>query len=70
MADDASTRRDRSPASSPQKNGVPPAEPPEAVLSRVREALVGLRFGQITITVHDGQIVQIERTERVRVPVR
>lgn len=40
------------------------------MLSRVREALVGLRFGQITITVHDGQIVQIERTERVRVPVR
>ncbi len=29
-------------------------------------ALVGLRFGTVEITVHNGRIVQIERREKVR----
>lgn len=32
----------------------------------VREALTGLRFGEVVIAVHDGEIVQIARTEKVR----
>lgn len=32
----------------------------------VAAALKGLRFGQVTITVQDGVIVQIDRTERRR----
>ena len=32
----------------------------------VRRALVGLRFGEIVIAVHDGEIVQIARTEKIR----
>lgn len=35
-------------------------------LELVKQALVGLAFGQVTIAVHDGEIVQIERTEKVR----
>jgi hypothetical protein len=29
-----------------------------------------LRFGQVTITVQDGVVVQVERTERRRFPQR
>ena len=35
-------------------------------LDRVREALRALRFGVVTITVHDGVVVQVDRTERIR----
>jgi hypothetical protein len=35
-------------------------------LEYVQEALRGLRFGEITLIVHDGVVVQIERTEKRR----
>ncbi len=35
-------------------------------LARIEEALQGLRFGQVTITVQDGVVVQIDRLERTR----
>jgi hypothetical protein len=48
----------------------PRADPPEAAaraaLRHVEEALRGLRFGQVTLIVHDGEVVQVERTERRR----
>lgn len=37
-------------------------------LDLIRNALANLRFGEITIAVHDGQIVQISRTEKTRPP--
>jgi hypothetical protein len=37
-------------------------------LELIRNALNGLRFGEIVIAVHDGQIVQIARTEKLRPP--
>ena len=37
-------------------------------LEIIRNALAGLRFGEITIAVHDGEIVQISRTEKTRPP--
>ncbi len=37
-------------------------------LELVRRALTGLRFGEIVIAVHDGEIVQIARTEKLRPP--
>lgn len=43
------------------------ARSPESDLSHVAAALKGLRFGQVTVTIQDGVIVQIERTERRRV---
>lgn len=36
------------------------------VRQRIEEALAGLRFGAVEITVHDGRIVQVERREKYR----
>lgn len=36
-------------------------------LTQVRQALSGLQYGQIAITVQDGVVIQIERIERVRI---
>ena len=33
---------------------------------KVIEALRGLRFGSVEITIHEGRIVQVERKEKVR----
>lgn len=38
----------------------------EWVLEQVRNALEGLRFGTVTITVQDGVPIQIERNEKTR----
>jgi hypothetical protein len=35
-------------------------------LARVRDALSGLRYGEVTVIVQDGVIVQVERTEKLR----
>ena len=32
----------------------------------VREALANLRFGEVVIAIHDGEIVQVSRTEKIR----
>lgn len=32
----------------------------------IRKALADLRFGHVVIAVHDGKIVQVERTEKIR----
>lgn len=40
-------------------------EDPDAV-DRIREALRGLRSGAVTAIVHDGVVVQVERTEKLR----
>jgi hypothetical protein len=40
----------------------------EAVLTQLRGVLQGLRFGSVTIVVQDGVVVQIDRTEKRRVP--
>lgn len=44
------------------------AEDPEGVkaLSRIEAALRGLKFGTVTAVVQDGVVVQVERTEKVR----
>ncbi|MFK4872934.1 YezD family protein [Novosphingobium sp. ZW T3_23] len=38
----------------------------EESLAKVREALQDLRYGQISLTVHDGRVVQIDVTEKKR----
>jgi hypothetical protein len=35
-------------------------------LEQIRQAIDGLRFGQVTIVIHDGSVVQIDRTEKRR----
>ena len=45
---------------------------PEAVrlleesLASVREALLGLKFGNVSLTIHEGRVVQIDVTEKRR----
>ena len=39
------------------------------VVQRILEALQGLRYGAVEITVHDGRIVQIERKEKLRLEI-
>ena len=39
---------------------------PPAWLEVVRQQIASMRFGVIQIVVHEGQVVQIERTEKVR----
>jgi hypothetical protein len=41
---------------------------PEDPIELVRRALAGLRFGEIVISVHEGEVVQIARTEKIRTP--
>jgi hypothetical protein len=46
-----------------------PASPPTAdPLALVAEALARLRFGDIRLTVHEGRLVQIDVTEKTRLP--
>jgi hypothetical protein len=39
-------------------------------LAKVRDALHGLRYGVVTVVVQDGVVVQVERTEKVRLTRR
>ncbi|GIP38821.1 hypothetical protein J31TS4_21010 [Paenibacillus sp. J31TS4] len=43
-----------------------PLEVNEQWLRRIGEALEGIEYGSVHIVVHDGRIVQIERSERRR----
>lgn len=36
------------------------------ILREIQTALHGLKFGSVEITVHNGQVVQIERKEKIR----
>ena len=38
----------------------------EESIASVREALAGLKFGNISLTVHEGRVVQIDVTEKKR----
>jgi hypothetical protein len=38
----------------------------EVAIEQIRDALRGLRFGNVSIVVQDGVVVQIERTEKRR----
>ena len=60
MATDRSTSLPRLPR--PQAAGA------SSTLERLREALRGLQHGEVTVVVQDGVVVQLQRTDRVRVP--
>ena len=38
----------------------------EESISNVHEALSGLKFGNVSLTVHEGRVVQIDVTEKKR----
>jgi hypothetical protein len=55
--------------SDPQDKTDAPPGPDENTrwaLGQIEEALRGLQFGQVILTVQDGVVVQVERTERRR----
>ena len=43
-----------------------PEDREEDALARIQAALRGLRFGTVTAVVQNGVVVQVERTEKVR----
>lgn len=45
---------------------VPLSEGEEELISELVHALRSIRYGSIAITLHDGRIVEIQRTERIR----
>ena len=42
----------------------------EAWLDTVRQQVKSLRFGIVQIVIHDGRVVQIEKTEKIRLNPR
>lgn len=54
----------------PTDQNNPPGPDPnqhiEESLASIREALTGLRFGSIQLTIHEGRVVQIDVTEKRR----
>lgn len=48
--------------------GLPTAEDRHSrwALTHIADALQGLQYGQVTVIVQDGVVVQVERTERRR----
>lgn len=45
---------------------VGPDSPPAQVMQSIVQALSGLRYGQVTVIIQDGRVIQIDRTERHR----
>jgi hypothetical protein len=50
----------------PEPAGHPAQKPKLTLEEAVRQALAGLRYGSVEITVHNARVVQIERKERFR----
>lgn len=42
----------------------------EDVIAEIAAAVSGIKYGSVEIVIHDGRIVQIVRTEKVRVDPR
>jgi len=41
---------------------------PDATLQAITQALSGLQYGQVSIIVQNGRVMQIDRTDRIRLP--
>ena len=55
----------------PKKTTVPSPKPPNTAketlsLAAVQEAITSIRFGVVQIIIQDGRIVQIDKTEKIR----
>ena len=45
---------------------VPAAFREAAALRAIREAVAGIKFGTVQIVIQDGRVVQIDKTEKIR----
>ncbi len=41
-------------------------EPADAYLEKIREFVSNTRFGSLTLIIQDGRVIQIEKTEKIR----
>lgn len=41
-----------------------------AVLQQIREAIAGVQYGQVQITIHNACVVQIDKIEKIRLADR
>lgn len=48
-------------------DGSIPGDADAETLKKISRALKGLKYGEVRITVHNSKIVQIDRTEKLRV---
>ncbi len=53
-------------ASSEIENGISASE--RELLQEVLKALRTIRYGSVTLNVHDGRLVEIHKTEKIRKP--
>lgn len=61
------THADDRTATSTNHSDSPPAGEFDQAMQQIRDALRGLRFGNVSIIVQDGVVIQIDRTEKRRV---
>lgn len=50
-----------------QDDVLAPDDAADSTIEWIRDALAGLRFGSVELTIHDHEVVRITRTEKVRV---
>ncbi len=60
------TDRNSSQSQAEGRNGENSGAVDKRVLEEVAKALVGLRYGSVEITVHDGKVTQIEAKRKIR----
>jgi hypothetical protein len=49
----------------PQRPPAPPA-PPDLPIGAIQEAVESIRFGVVQLIIQDGRVVQIDKTEKIR----
>jgi hypothetical protein len=54
----------------PTRQDVAPFDRTREALNRIQSALRGLRYGTVTAVVQDGVVVQVDRTEKIRIDKR
>jgi hypothetical protein len=55
-------------SSQPEPRGSDSRSNQSALWQHVREALRGMQFGTVTLVVQDGRVIQVDRTEKRRLP--
>jgi hypothetical protein len=50
----------------PQPRPAAPAEGPSLPIEAIQEAVESIRFGVVQLIIQDGRVVQIDKTEKIR----
>ncbi len=54
------------PSSEARAGGIPELQGRKLLLDQIRQALNGIRFGEVRLVIQDAVVVQIERSEKLR----